>query len=196
MALLITGLAVFFLVHLVPTVPSLRTSLAGSLGEGAYKLGFSLLAAIGLVLIAYGYGEARPVAGDLFIPPEWTRHLALLLTLIAFVLLASAYIPSRIRDLARHPMLAAVKIWAFAHLIANGDSASALLFGSFLAFAVYDRISLKRRGNPGLAERAKGTLGGDLAAVGVGVLAAIAMVLWGHEALIGVPLVAPVAIAS
>jgi uncharacterized membrane protein len=196
MAMLITGLAMFFLVHLVPAIPSLRASLVGSLGEGAYKLGFSLLAAIGLVLVAYGYGEARPVAGDLFIPPEWTRHLALLLVLIAFVLLASAYIPSRIRDRARHPMLAAVKIWAFAHLIANGDSASALLFGSFLAYAVYDRISLKRRGNPGLAERAKGTLGGDLGAIAVGVIAWVAMLLWGHEALIGLAPIAPVAIPS
>ena len=93
-------------------------------------------------------------------------------------------------------MLVAIKTWAFAHLLANGDSASALLFGGFLAFAVYDRISVKRRGEAGLTEKAKGALGGDVAAVVVGVVAWVAMLLWGHDALIGVPLFASVAIPS
>ncbi len=196
MEVLVAGLIVFFAIHFVPTFPAVRTRLLETLGAGPYKLVFSVLAAVGLGLIVYGYGLARPFASDLFVPPEWTRHLAFLLMLPALICLTAAYIPSRLRDRVRHPMLAAIKIWAFAHLLANGDSASALLFGGFLAYAVYDRISVGARGEPGLGERAKGRLGGDVAAVAVGVVAWIVMLLWGHAALIGVPLLAPVAIPS
>lgn len=196
MEVLVAGLIVFFAIHLVPTFPVARTRLLEALGAGLYKLVFSVLAVVGLGLIVYGYGLARPFASDLFAPPEWTRHLAFLLMLPAFVFLAAAYIPSRIRDRLRHPMLIAIKTWAFAHLLANGDSASALLFGSFLAYAVYDRISLKHRGTAGMMERAKGSLGGDVTAVAVGLIAYTAMLVWGHQALVGVPLIAPVAIPS
>lgn len=191
MGLLTAGLAIFFLVHLVPAYQTLRHRLIYGMGETQYKIAFSLVSLGALYLIVRGYGEARLVAPELFDPPAWTRHIAMLLMLIAFVMLAAAYIPSRIRDRVQHPMLAAVKIWAFAHLIANGDGASFLLFGGFLMYAVYDRISVKRRGAMGPLGDAKGTLGGDIAVVVVGVAAYALMLLWGHQYLIGVPILSP-----
>jgi uncharacterized membrane protein len=189
MGLLVAGLLIFFVIHLVPSYQNLRHRLIGGMGEMLYKVLFSAASLLGLYLIAVGYGEARLVAPELFDPPAWTRHVAMLLMLIAFVMLAAAYIPSRIRDAVKHPMLAAVKIWAFAHLIANGDGASLLLFGGFLLWAVYDRISVKRRGAMGPLGDRKGSLGGDVAVVVAGVAAYLLMVLWGHTALIGVPVV-------
>jgi len=110
---------------------------------------FSVLSLIGLVLIVLGYHKLQLMPGknpQLWSPPVWTRHLAFVLMLPSFVLLVAAYVPSRIRTAVKHPMLAAVKIWAFAHLLANGDLGSIVLFGSFLAWGVYARIAAKRRG--------------------------------------------------
>lgn len=191
MGLLVAGLLLFFAIHLVPTSPSLRQRLLNGMGETVYKILFAVVSLVSLYLIVKGYGEARLVAPDLWDPPLWTRHITMLLMLIAFIMLASAYIPSRIRDRLKHPMLAAIKTWALAHLIANGDGASLLLFGGFLMWAVYDRISVKRRAAMGPLGERKGTLGGDIAAVAVGVAAYLLMVLWGHEALIGVPILPP-----
>jgi uncharacterized membrane protein len=186
MTLLILGLAVFIGGHLVPAFPALRMRLAGGLGEGAYKGLFSAVSLIGLALIAWGFGTRDFIS--IWEPPDWTRHLAFLLMLPAMILLASAYIPSRIRTAARHPMLLAVKIWALAHLIANGDLGSILLFGGLLAYAVIDRISLKRRGTFGPLGTQTGGLMGDIAAVAIGVGAFGFMLVWGHAWLIGVPL--------
>ncbi len=191
MGLLLAGLAIFFLVHLIPVYQTFRHRLIAGMGEAQYKIAFALVSFGALYLIVRGYGEARLVAPELFTPPEWTRHLAMLLMLFAFIMLAAAYIPSRIRDKLKHPMLTAVKTWALAHLIANGDGASFLLFGGFLMWAVYDRISVKRRGAMGPLGDAKGSLGGDIAVVVVGLAAYVAMLLWGHGALIGVPLISP-----
>lgn len=191
MGLLAAGLLIFFVVHLVPAYQNLRHRLVYGMGETLYKVLFSAVSLAGIYLIAVGYGEARLVAPELWDPPAWTRHVAMLLMLIAFIMLASAYIPSRIRDRLKHPMLASIKTWALAHLIANGDGASLLLFGGFLMWAVYDRISVNRRTAMGPLGDRKGSLGGDIAAVAVGVVAYLLMVFWGHEALIGVPLIAP-----
>lgn len=188
MLLLIVGLLVFFAAHLAPTQSALRASLVERFGEGPYKIAFAVLSAIGLALIVLGWSKLalhpgkNPVLWD---PPLWTRHVAIALMLPAFVLLLAAYIPSRIRDAVRHPMLTAVKIWAFAHLLANGDLASLLLFGSFLAYAVFDRISVKKRGALGPLGSRAGTLQGDLVAVGAGVAAYLAFLFWGHDLLIG-----------
>jgi uncharacterized membrane protein len=191
MGLLIAGMAIFFLVHLVPAHQTLRHRLIAGMGETQYKIAFSLISLGALYLIIRGYGEARLVAPDLWDPPAWTRHIAMLLMLAAFVMLAAAYIPSRIRDRLKHPMLTAIKTWALAHLIANGDGASLLLFGGFLMYAVYDRISVGRRAALGPLGDRKGTLGGDIAAVVVGVAIYALMVLWGHEALFCVPIMTP-----
>lgn len=189
MGLLVAGLLIFFVIHLVPAYQNLRHRLIYGMGETLYKILFAVVSLAGIYLIAKGYGEARLVAPDLWDPPLWTRHITMLLMLLAFIMLASAYIPSRIRDKLKHPMLASVKTWALAHLIANGDGASLLLFGGFLMWAVYDRISVGRRSAMGPLGDRKGSLGGDIAAVVVGVAAYLLMVFWGHEALIGVPVI-------
>jgi uncharacterized membrane protein len=189
MLLLILGLLIFFAVHLLPLKTELRAGLIGRFGEAAYKGLFSLLSLVGLVLIILGYAKLQGLAGknpELWLPPVWTRHLALLLMIPALILLAAAYIPSRIRTAVKHPMLAAIKLWAVAHLLANGDAASVLLFGSFLAYAIVDRISLKTRHAPGPLGDRKGTATGDALAVGVGLVAYAALLLFAHAWLIGV----------
>ena len=192
MLTLVVGLLVFIIVHLAPTAPDVRRSLVERFGEPAYKLAFSLVSALGLALIVYGFAKLHATPGknpELWTPPHAMRHVTMLLMLIAFVLLAAAYIPSRIRTAVQHPMLAAVKLWAFAHLLVNGDLASIVLFGSFLAWAIYDRISVKRRAALGPLGARTGGLAGDVAAVAVGVGLYLIMLLWGHARLIGVPLV-------
>ena len=191
MTVLILGLIVFLGVHFVPTSQPARDGLIAKLGAGGYKGAFSVASLIGFVLIVWGMGMARGSVYDpqLWTPPVWTRHLAFALMWPAFILLVAAYVPSHIRDKAKHPMLAAVKVWALAHLIANGDLAGLLLFGSFLAWAVYDRISVKKRGAMGpLGERHGGVVN-DIIVVIVGTLAWFAMLKWGHAWLIGVPLI-------
>lgn len=192
MLLMIVGLAIFFLIHLLPTAPDVRRSLVDRLGEGPYKIAFSVVAAVGLALIIHGYGKLYATPGknpEIWSPPHAMRHVAMLLMVLSFVLLAAAYIPSRIRTATKHPMLAAVKLWALAHLLVNGDLASIVLFGSFLAWAVYDRISVKQRAALGPLGTRSGGLGGDIAVVVVGAGLYVAMLLWGHARLIGVPLV-------
>jgi uncharacterized membrane protein len=191
MLLLILGLVIFFAVHIVPTVPDLKQGLVQRFGEGAFKAVFSIVSLAGLALIVFGYHKLQINPGKnvvLWDPPTWTRHLAMLLMLPALILLVASQIPSRIRTAAKHPMLAAIKIWALAHLLANGDLASLLLFGGFLAFAVYDRISVKRRAYAGRLGTAEGGPVADIIVVVLGVALYALIVVWGHGALIGVPL--------
>lgn len=146
MLLLILGLILFLGIHSISIVNEpLRNRLVERLGEGPWKGLYSLIAAAGLVLIIVGYGQARldPVA--LYTPPTALRHLAMLLLIPVFPLLLAAYLPGRIKTVTKHPMLIATKLWALSHLLANGTLADVLLFGGFLAWAVADRISLKRR---------------------------------------------------
>lgn len=190
MTVLILGLLIFLGVHLVPTSPPSRKALIEKLGEGGYKGAFALLSLLGFVLIVWGVGLARGSAVDirLWTPPVWTKHIAFLLMWFAFVLLAAAYVPSHIRDKAKHPMLAAVKVWALAHLIANGDLVALLLFGGFMAWAVYDRISVKKRGALGPLGARHGGIVNDVVVVAIGTLAYLGMLFWGHTHLIGIPL--------
>jgi uncharacterized membrane protein len=162
MLLLILGLVLFLGTHAFTMLRTRRDALVGEIGENRYKLGYTALSALGLVLIGVGFHDYR-MAGMIPVwdPPVWTRHLALTLVLLAFICLAATYVPSHIRAKAKHPMLLAVKIWATAHLLANGDLGSILLFGGFLAWAVSARISLKRR------ERVAGLPPGGRAAVAV-----------------------------
>lgn len=192
MLLLVVGLVIFFVVHLVPTAPDVRRTFVERFGEMPYKIAFSVASLAGFVIIVMGYHKLQLMPGknpQLWDPPYAMRHVAMLLMLFSFVLLAAAYIPSRIRTAARHPMLAAVKLWALAHLLVNGDLGSIVLFGSFLAWAVYDRISVKSRQSYGPLGTATGGLAGDIAVVVVGLGLYGAMVKWGHAALIGVPLI-------
>jgi uncharacterized membrane protein len=194
MLTLLIGLVLFFAVHAVPMDRDIRDGLVARLGAGPYRLAFSAIAALGLVLIVAGMHKLQLNPGknpELWHPPIWMRHISFTLMLPAFVLLVAAYVPSRIRTLAKHPMLAAVKIWAFSHLLANGDLASIILFGSFLAWAVIDRFSAKRRGAMGpLGNVQPGSPINDVIVVVVGVALYAGMMIWGHRLLIGVPLFA------
>lgn len=187
MTLLIAGLVLFLGVHTLTTLREPRAVLIGRIGEGPYKGLYSLVAAVGLVLIVWGFGRYR---ADGYIPvwdpPLGLRHLTLLLMWVSFVALAAAYAPAgKIKGLLRHPMLVGVKVWALAHLLANGDLGSVILFGSLLAWAVYDRIAVKRRGDAGAPR--SGFTAGDVIAVAVGTVAYVAM-FWLHPLLIGVPI--------
>jgi len=185
--LLVTGLLVFFAAHSVSIVDaSWRERMAVRLGEATWQALYGLVSLAGLALVVWGYGLARVDAAVLYVPPLWLRHLTLLLMVPVFPLLLAAYLPGRIRSTVRHPMLAAVKLWAFAHLLANGTLADAILFGSFLIWAVADRISLKRRvvrPVPG----APPARANDAIAIVAGLALYVAFVLWAHRWLIGVP---------
>jgi len=184
--LLIAGLIVFIAIHLVPTMPAHRAALIARFGENGYKGLFSLVSLLGLVLIVWGYGQYR--AGGyipLWNPPRGMNHLAVTLMWFSFVALAAAYSPAgMIKGVLKHPMLVAVKIWALAHLLANGDLGSIILFATLLAYAVYDRISVKKRGDAGAAKQPFGT--GDIIALGIGTVAWGAMIFL-HRSIIGVP---------
>lgn len=190
MWVLILGLALFLGIHLTTALPRKRHKLVRQLGENKYKLVFSIFAILGLVLIIVGYAMARPTATVLYEPPYELRHLAMLLVLISFLMFPAARLSGHIRYWLRHPQITAVKIWAFAHLLVNGDLASVLLFGSFLAWGVFDRISLKKREQFGLVRTRNFTpkITHDILAlvIGAGLYAAFAFYL--HGLLFGQPL--------
>lgn len=187
---MIAGLVVFLGTHLVTTQRDLRAALIGRFGASAYKLGYSLLSAIGLVLIVYGFSTYRAVGFiNVWYPPVGMRHLALALMLLATIIFVSAYLRGHLWRFMKHPMLVAIKIWALAHLLANGDLGSIILFGSFLAWAVFDRITLKRRADEGGPPIPFGGVRNDVLAVVVGLVAYVALVYAFHPAVIGVPVV-------
>jgi len=189
-ALLILGLALFLGVHVVTTRRALRASLIARLGEGGYKILYTVIALVGLALVVKGYSVYRATEWiDIWYPPKGMRHLVLALMLPAVILVVAAYIRGRIYTRLKHPMLAGVKLWAVAHLLANGDLGSIILFGSVLAWAVYDRISLKHRADAGGPPIPVGGVGNDLIAIGVGVVAYLALAFSFHPLVIGVPVV-------
>jgi len=186
MSLLILGLALFLGIHSISIVaPGWRDAQAARLGENAWKGLYTLLSLTGFALIVFGYGQARLEPVVLYVPPTALRHVAALLMLPVFVLLVAAYVPGRIKAAAKHPMLAATKLWATAHLLANGNLADVLLFGGFLAWAVADRISMKRRVQRPLPGAPAGRFNDAIALVlGLGLY--VAFVAVGHRWLIGV----------
>jgi uncharacterized membrane protein len=187
MLLLILGLVVFLGVHSIAIIsPGARLTLIERLGLWPYKLIYSLFAIIGLVLIICGWGEARLEPVHLYHPPGWLTHINNLLMLIVFPLLLATYLPGRIQRAFGHPMLVAVKTWALAHLLVNGTLAAVLLFGGFLAWAVADRISLRRRG-PQQFPQLPGWKFNDLVVIVVGLGIHVAFIFWLHPVLIGVP---------
>lgn len=188
MVLLIVGLVVFLGIHTLTTLRGPRAALIGRLGEGGYKGLYSAVSAIGLVLIIWGFGQYR-VGGyvQIWNPPAGLRPVTFVLMWFALVALAAAYCPAgKIKGTLRHPMLVAVKAWALAHLLANGDLGALVLFGAFLAWSVYDRIAVKRRGDTGA--RTMEVTKGDGIALGIGTVAFVAM-FWLHPLLFGLPIV-------
>ncbi len=188
LAVMILGLVLFLGVHTLPTQPKLRGRLIASLGEGGFKVGFALISLLGIVLIALGFSHYRATGWvDIWNPPTALRHVTVALMLPAVILVVAAYIRGHIYAALKHPMLAGVKLWAAAHLLANGDLGSIILFGSFLGWAVFDRISLKRRVDPGGPPIPVGGWGNDMIAVAVGIVAYLALAFAFHPVVIGVP---------
>ena len=186
--LMIFGLVLFLGVHTLTTQRTLRARVIAATGEGGYKIGYALVSLLGLVLIVRGFADYR-AAGmwELWSPPKALKHLAEALMLPAVILVVAAYIRGRIYTAVKHPMLSGVKLWAAAHLLANGDLGGIILFGSFLGWAVFDRISLKRRIDPGAPPIPVGGFGNDLIAVAVGIVAYLALAFAFHPVVIGVP---------
>lgn len=188
MLALIVGLAIFLGIHSMRIVDgAFRERMVARIGEGPWKGLYSLVSAVGFVLIIWGYAMARPESALLFEPPVWLKHIAVLLNLVALVLIGAYIVPTgRIKARLGHPMILGVKVWAFAHLLANGRVAELVLFGAFLAWAILDFAANRR------LDRARGTVHiagpvrNDAIAVGVGVVIWAAFVFGLHQWLIGV----------
>lgn len=188
MTILLIGLAIFLGVHSTRIVADgWRSAQIARIGPGPWKLGYAVLSLIGFFLLLWGYGIARQTPVVLWTPPVAMRHVAGLLTLIAFVLLAATYVPRNgIRARLHHPMVLSVKLWALAHLLANGTLADVLLFGSFLVWAVLSFRAARQRDRATGARYPAGSLAGTLATVAVGCVAWVAFAFWLHAWLIGV----------
>ena len=188
MTILILGLLVFLGAHSTRIIADdWRSAKLKRLGEGPWKGIYSLLSLAGFGLIIWGFGLARQQPVVLWTPPAGMRHVAGLLTLIAFVLLAAAYVPrNAIKSRVHHPMVLAVKVWAFAHLLSNGKLADLVLFGAFLGWAVACFIAARKRDRAAGTQYPAGTPGGTAATVVVGASAWAGFTFWLHGALIGV----------
>ena len=188
MTILILGLVIFLGLHSVRVfAEGWRNGVRTRLGENAWKGLYSLASILGLALIVWGFGLARQQPVLLWSPPLWTRHLAALLTLAAFVMLAAAYVPGNaIKARLHHPMILGVKTWALAHLLANGRLAGVLLFGSFLAWAVLSFRAARQRDRAGHITYPPGRTGPTLVTVAVGLAAWAGFAFWAHAAWIGV----------
>ncbi len=188
MSLLIAGLILFLIPHSTRIFASdWRTGMIGRLGDKPWKGAISLISLAGLVLIVLGYGQARLEPVVLWVPPLWLRHLALLLNLVAFVSLVAAYVPrNSIKAKFGHPMIAGVKAWATAHLLANGNLADVILFGAFLLWSIFDFRNSRRHDRALGTRYPAGTLTGNLMTVVIGVAAWAVFLLYLHVRLIGV----------
>ena len=188
MFFLVAGLMIFLGVHSVRIfADGWRTQMLQRIGEGAYKGVYLLPALLGLGLIIYGFGVARENPVMLWNPPMGMRHAASLLTVIAFILLAAAYIPHNgIKARVHHPMVLAVKAWALGHLLANGSVAHVLLFGGFLVWGVVNFIAARRRDRATGKQYPAGTLAGTGVTVLVGVAAWAVFAFKLHGLLIGI----------
>jgi len=187
---MILGLVLFLGIHTLTTQRDLRARVVASMGEAGYKIGYTLVSVAGLALVTWGYSNYRATGWiDVWNPPTAFKHITVALMLPAVILVVASYIRGRIYTTLKHPMLTGVKLWAAAHLLANGDLGSIILFGSFLAWAVFDRISLKRRPDAGGPPIPVGGPGNDLIAIAVGVIVYLALAFAFHPVVIGVAVV-------
>jgi len=188
MTLLVIGLVLFLGVHSVRIfADDWRSARIAALGERKWKLAYTALSLAGFVLIVYGYARARQVTPLLYDPPLWSRHAAAALVLIAFVLIAAAYVKgTRIKARVGHPMVLGVKVWAFAHLLANGTLADVVLFGAFLVWAVVDYIASRRRDRAAGVVYTAGPWSRDALAIAAGIVAWWVFAFLLHGPLIGV----------
>jgi uncharacterized membrane protein len=188
LAVEIIGLVLFLGAHVFVSRRGEREALINKIGRGPYLGLFSLVSIIGLVLIGFGFARYRAEGMiPLWYPPAWTRHIVEALMWPASIAVVAAYIPGNIKRALKHPMLVGVKLWAAAHLCANGDLGSIILFGGVLVWAVYDRITLKRRSDPGAPPIPVGGWGNDIIAIVVGTLLYLALGFLFHPYVVGVP---------
>ena len=183
MTLLVTGLALFVVLHLVPSAPPLRAALVDRMGAMPYRGAFSLVALASLVMVVWGFSIApfEPV----YTPPSWGRNAAMGMVPLALALFAAANMPTHIRAALRHPMLVGLFVWALAHLASNGDFRSIVLFGTFAAFAVVAVVSAVARGKRPAADKAP-RVALDAAALASGLVAA-GLLAYFHAELFGMP---------
>jgi uncharacterized membrane protein len=187
LATFVLGLILFIGAHVFVAQRSQRAAVIKAIGEWPYKGLMSLVSLAGLYLVFRGFGQYRDAEFiPLWSPPHFMRHVTEALMLPACIFLAAAYIPGNIKRVLKHPMLVAVKTWAFAHLLVNGDLGGIILFGSLLAWAVYDRITLKHRTDAGGPPIPLGGYRNDIAAVIVGVILFAALALVFHPLVVGV----------
>jgi len=188
---LIIGLILLLGIHSVSIVSvSWRDTVVARIGQAPWQAVYSVVAIAGLTLVVWGYGMARQSPTILYIPPSWLRDVAVLLMVPVFPLVFAAYLPGRVKAVMKHPMLVATKLWAAAHLLANGSLADVLLFGSLLAWAVADRVSVKSR-SPRDLPAAPPSRWNDPLAVFVGLSLYAGFLLGVHQWLIGVPAGSP-----
>lgn len=186
--LLVLGLVLFVGAHAFITMRERRAAVIARIGEWPYKGIIAVASIAGIWLMAEGYGLYRADGWiEIWDPPSWTRHLAALLNWPAAIFVAAAYIPGDIKRKLKHPMLVGVKTWALAHLVSNGDLGSIILFGGLLGWAVFDRITLKRRSDPGGPPIPVGGRRNDIVAIVVGTILYLALALVFHPIVIGVP---------
>lgn len=188
MGMLILGLALFLGVHSTRIVADTwRTAMIRRQGAGKWKGLYAVLSLAGFALVVWGFGLARQQPVALWSPPFFMRHVAWLLTLIAFVLLAAAYVPrNAVKAQLHHPMVLGVAFWALAHLLANGNLAHAVLFGSFLAWALASFHAARERDRAARTLYPAGTASGTAATALAGVATWAVFTFWAHGALIGV----------
>jgi len=182
MEYLVLGVLIFFAMHFIPST-SLRTSMVASLGEKRFKGLFSLVAAVGLGLIIYGFSEAE--YSHLWTPPTWGRVLLISTMPIVVILWVASELPNNIKRVVRHPMLIAMIIWGMGHLIANGDLASTILFASFVAFSAFNIVSVNAR--DGYQPPASVSRGKDILVIAIG-LAIYGLLYYFHGVITGMPL--------
>ena len=186
---LLLGMVLFLGMHSARMVaPDARLRFIDLRGMGAWKGLYGVVSLAGLILIIWGYGQARMVTPVLYVPPLWMAHVNLALMWPAFILLIASQFPAgRIKAAVKHPQVLGIKVWAFGHLLANGDVASLILFGGFLGWAVVNRIIWKRRGDPVYTDP---SVKWDIIAAIVATVLYVWFVVQGHAWLIGVPVVA------
>ncbi|HML08091.1 MAG TPA: NnrU family protein [Xanthobacteraceae bacterium] len=188
LAVEILGLVLFLGAHVFVSMRKERGALISRIGFGPYRGLFTLVSIVGVVLLGFGFARYR-AAGliPVWYPPAWTRHIVVALMWPASIAVVAAYIPGDIKRVLKHPMLVGVKIWAVAHLCANGDLGGIILFGAVLAWAVYDRISLKHRSDPGAPQIPVGGRRNDIIAIVVGTIVYLALGFVFHPIVIGLP---------
>lgn len=186
LAVLVAGLVLFLANHLFVTRREARAAVIARIGKPVYFALFGIISLVALALVVWGYASYRAHEWiDIWQPPAFMRHITILLMLFAVIFATATFIPSHIKALLKFPMLTAVKTWALAHLLSNGDLGSILMFAAFLAWAVIARISLKRRADAVLPVAPAGYTN-DVIVVLVGVVVYLAIGYAFHPAVIGV----------